>query len=116
MSSRILIWSQRPAFVRGMQSLAHREGLQVLGIARTASEAIVSMRSQRPDAVLVDRETYERHPETVVELMAEGEFAKVVSMDLADDAVLVLEGRRARAATVRDLVRTIEGGLAHQVA
>ena len=116
MRCRLLIWSNRPAFVRAIRSLAHREGLDVVGIARSADVAFRCVDIHRPDVVLVDRETEERHPDAVVRLMGAGAHLKVVAMDLADEAVLVLEGRRAPASTVRELVSVIEGGLAHQAA
>jgi predicted nucleic acid-binding protein len=59
--------------------------------------------------VLVDRETKEQHPDAVVRLMDTGPHTKVVAMDLVDEAVLVLESRRVRTATVKDLVEVIEG-------
>ncbi len=111
---RVLIWSSQPAFVRAMRSLAYREGLEVLGIARTADAALRCVDSHRPDAVLVDRETEERHPDVVVQVMGASAHAKVVAMDLVDEAVLVLEARRVSTSTVRDLVQAIEGGLAGQ--
>lgn len=116
MRCRVLIWSARPAFVRAMRSLAHREGLEVLGIARTPEAALACTQAYRPHVVLVDRETEERHPGTVVRLMVEGAPAKVVAVDPVDDAAIVLEGRRAPAATVRDLLAAIEGGMATQAA
>lgn len=113
---RILIWSTRPAFVRAMRSLAHREGLEVTGVTRTGEAAIALVEAQDPDAVLVDRETEERHPAIVLRLVGAGARTKVVAMDLGDEAVRVLEGRQAPAGTVRDLVRAIQGDLAQQVA
>lgn len=112
----VLIWSSRPAFVRAMRSLAYREGLEVLGIARTAAAALRCVEAHRPDVVLVDRETEEQHPDTVVKLMDAEAHTKVVAMDLVDEAVLVLEARRVSTATVRDLVEVIEGRLTPQAA
>jgi AmiR/NasT family two-component response regulator len=105
----VLIWSSRPAFVRAMRSLAYREGLEVLGIARTTDAALRCVEAHRPDAVLVDRETEEQHPHVVVQLMGAGAHTKVVAIDLVDEAVLVLEARRVSTATVRDLVEVIQG-------
>jgi len=116
MRSRLLIWSNRPAFVRAMRSLAHREGLDVVAIARSVDAALSGVDIYRPDVVLVDRETEEQYPDAVVRLMGAGAHLKVVAMDLADEAVLVLEGRRAAASTVRELVSVIESGLAQQAA
>lgn len=116
MRCRVLIWSARPAFVKAMRSLAYREGLEVVGVARTPEAALACVRAHRPHAVLVDRETEERHPAAVVRLMVEGAPAKVVAVDLVDEAAIVLEGRWAPAATVRDLLAAIEGGLASQAA
>lgn len=96
--------------------MAHREGLDVIGIARTGDAALACLREQAPDVVLADRETGERHPEMVLRLMDAGTRTKVVVMDLVDDAVRVLECRRTTAVTVRDLVRAIQGDLAQQVA
>ncbi len=116
MSCRVLIWSERTAFVRAIRSLAHREDLVVIGIARTGDAALACVRVADPDVVLVDRETKERHPEMVLRLMDAGTRTKIVVMDLVDEAVRVLECRRATAATVRDLVRAIQGDLAQQLA
>jgi DNA-binding NarL/FixJ family response regulator len=115
-SCRVLIWSSSPAFVRAMRSLAYREGFEVFGIARTASAALRSVEMHQPDAVLVDRETEEQHPDVVVKLIEVGDRTKVVAMDLVDEAVLVLEARRVSTATVRDLVEVIEGRLTPQAA
>ncbi len=113
---RVLIWSSRAGFVRAIRSLAFREGLEVLGIARTAEAALRCVETHQPDAVLVDRETEEQHPGVIVRLMGAGAHTKVVAMDLVDEAVLVLEARRVSTSTVRDLVQAIEGGLAGQAA
>jgi AmiR/NasT family two-component response regulator len=115
MRCRVLIWSTKPAFVRAMRSLAYREGLEIVAIAGSA-EAAVAARAHRPDVVLVDRATEEAHPDTVVRLAAEGPGTKVVAVDLVDEAAVVLEGRRATAATIRELVQVIRGGLASQAA
>jgi DNA-binding NarL/FixJ family response regulator len=109
MTCRVLIWSSIPSFVRAMRSLAYRQGIEVLGIARTAESALQYVAACHPDAVLVDRETKEQHPDAVVRLMDTGPHTKVVAMDLVDEAVLVLESRRVRTATVKDLVEVIEG-------
>ncbi|MDR7483963.1 MAG: hypothetical protein QN187_01390 [Armatimonadota bacterium] len=116
MRCRVLIWSERSAFVKAMRSLAAREGLEVLAIARTPEAALACVRMHQPDAVLVDRETGERHPDGVVRLMTDGTPTKVVAMDLVGESAIVLEGRRAPAVTVRDLLQVIEGGLASQAA
>jgi DNA-binding NarL/FixJ family response regulator len=116
MRCRVLIWSARPAFVKAMRSLAYREGLEVVEVVRTPEAALACVRAGRPHVVLVDRETEETHPGAVVRLMVEGAPAKVVAVDLVDDAAIVLEGRRAPAATVRDLLAAIEGGVATQAA
>jgi len=116
MRCRLLIWSNRSAFVRAMRSLAHREDLDVVAIARSADAVYRCVDAHHPDVILVDRETEEQHPDAVVRLMGGGAHLKVVVMDLADEAVLVLEGRRAPATTVRELVSVIEGSLTHQAA
>lgn len=116
MRCRVVIWSNRQAFIRAMRSLAHREGLEVLGIASTPEAALERMETLIPDVVLVDRETGERHADTVGRLMMAAGRSKVVVVDLLDEAVQVIEGWRATAQTVRELVRTIEGGMARQVA
>jgi DNA-binding NarL/FixJ family response regulator len=116
MRCTVLIWSARLAFVQAMRSLAYREGLEVIGVARSADAAIRCVHLHRPAAVLIDKETEEQHPDAVVRLIVEGAPAKVVAVDLVDEAAIVLEGRRAPAATVRDLVHVIEGGPAHQAA
>jgi DNA-binding NarL/FixJ family response regulator len=116
MQCGVLIWSNQPAFVKAMRSLAHREGLEIRGIARTAESALRCVRMHQPDAVLVDRETEERHPDTVVRLMMEGARTKVVAMDLVDEAAVVLQGWRAPASTIRDLMQLIEGSLVSQAA
>ncbi|MDR7522257.1 MAG: hypothetical protein QN168_07335 [Armatimonadota bacterium] len=116
MRCRVLIWSARSVFVKAMRSLAAREGLEVLAVARTPEAALACARMHRPDAVLVDRETEERHPDGVVHLMTEGAPTKVVAVDLLGESAIVLEGRWAPAVTVRDLLQVIEGGLASQAA
>jgi DNA-binding NarL/FixJ family response regulator len=114
MHRTVLIWSNRPAFIRAMRSLAYREGLEVLGIARTPEAALRYVQIHQPHAVLVDRETEEHHPDTIVRLMVEGARTKVIAMDLADDAAIVLQGWRTRASTIRELMQVIEGSLASQ--
>jgi DNA-binding NarL/FixJ family response regulator len=116
MNSRILIWSNQPAFVKAMRSLANRGGLQVTGIARSAEAALRCVQTHRPDVVLVDRQTEERHPDIVVRLMVEGRQTKVIAMDLVDEAAVVLQAWHAPASTIRDLMRVIEGSLASQAA
>jgi DNA-binding NarL/FixJ family response regulator len=116
MPCRVLIWSSQPSFVKAMRSLADREGLQALGVARTADAAVRCVQACQPDVVLVDRQTGERYPEVVVRLMVAGARTRVVAMDLVDEAALVLQGWRAPAATIRDLMQVIEGGLESRAA
>jgi DNA-binding NarL/FixJ family response regulator len=116
MQSRVLIWSDQPAFVKAMRSLADREGLQIQGIARTAESARRCVQTHQPDVVLVDRQTEERHPDTVVRLMLDSACTKVVAMDLVDEAAIVLRSSREPVATIRDLMQIIEGRLASQAA
>lgn len=116
MHCTVLIWSNRPAFIRAMRSLADREGLEVQGIARTPEAALRCVQMHQPNAVLVDRETEGQHPDTIVRLMVEGVRTKVIAMDLVDEAAIVLQGWRTRASTIRELMRVIEGSLASQAA
>jgi DNA-binding NarL/FixJ family response regulator len=116
MRCRLLIWSNQPAFVRAMRSLAHREDMDVVAIAGSADAVHRNVNAHHPDVILVDRRTEEQHPDDVVRLIGGGAHLKVVAMDLADEAVLVLEGRRAPATTVRELVSVIEGSLSYQAA
>jgi DNA-binding NarL/FixJ family response regulator len=116
MRSRVLIWSDQPAFVKAMRSLSDREGLQVVGIARTADAALRCVQAHGPDVVLVDRQTGDRHPGTVVRLMQVGGATKVVAMDLVDEAATVFQGWCAPASTIRDLINVIEGHLGAQAA
>lgn len=116
MHSRILIWSDQPAFVKAMRSLADRGGLQVMGIARTAESALRCVQTYRPDVVLVDRQTEERQPDIVMRLMMEGRRTKVIAMDLVDEAAVVLQAWHAPVSTIRDLMHVIEGSLASQTA
>jgi DNA-binding NarL/FixJ family response regulator len=116
MHSRVLIWSNQPAFVKAMRSLSAREGLEVQGIARTAEAALRCVQAHQPDVVLMDRQTEERHPAVVVRLMTEGARTRVVAMDLVDEAAIVLQSSRETVSTIRDLMRVIEGSLASQAA
>ncbi|MDR7418729.1 MAG: hypothetical protein QN178_07435 [Armatimonadota bacterium] len=116
MRSRVLIWSDQPAFVKAMRSLADREGLKVQGIARTAESALRCVRVHQPEVVLVDRATEERHPDTVVRLMLDSTCTRVVAMDLVDEAAIVLHSSRQPVATIRDMMQIIEGRLTSQAA
>ena len=116
MQSRVLIWSDQSAFVKAMRSLADREGLQIQGIARTAESALRCVRLHQPNAVLVDRQTEERHPATIVRLMLDSACTTVVALDLVDEAAIVLRSSREPAATIRDLMQIIDRSLASQAA
>jgi DNA-binding NarL/FixJ family response regulator len=116
MRSTVLIWSNQPAFVKAMRSLAVREGLEVQGIARTAEAALRCVQEHQPAVVLTDRQTEEQHPAVVVRLMTGASSAKVIAMDLVDEAAIVLQSSRERVSTIRDLMRVIEGSLASQAA
>ena len=76
MRCRLLIWSNQPAFVRAMRSLAHREDLDIVAIARSADAVHRCVDAHHPDVILVDRETEEQHPDAVVRLMGGGAHSK----------------------------------------
>lgn len=108
MPGTILIWSNRPAFQRAMRSLAHREGLEIVGIARSPQAALAAVERAAPRVVLVDRQTEQQHPDVVLRLALEGPRPRVVAMDLGEEAAVVFEGRRAPAATIRELLEVIQ--------
>lgn len=116
MRCRVLIWSKRAQFVKAMRSLAVRQELDVIGIARTPDAAVECAQIHRPDVILVDRDTEVECPAAVVRLAEAAGGARIVAMDLGDEMVFVLEGWRGLAPSVRDLIRVITGDPVHQVA
>ena len=54
MAVRCLIVDDNRRFLRAAQTLLEREGLTVVGVARTSAEALRQAETLRPDVVLVD--------------------------------------------------------------
>ena len=77
MAVRCLIVDDNHEFLRAARDLLEREGISVVGVASTGSQARRSCRELRPDVALIDIDLGEENGFDVARQLAGGEGAKL---------------------------------------
>lgn len=105
----VFILYDYPLFARGLERLLRQEGgVTVGGMAPKGEEALLQIRTLKPDVVIVEAE--KGMPELcwlLTRLLQEQPQARVVRLSLEDNTAALYTGRRWTANRVEELIKGI---------
>ncbi len=113
MTARVFIWYGHPLFARAMETLLRRKGMEIVGVAGEAGEAVPAILQIRPDVVVADRIVEREHPLAIAEIIRVCQRVRVLVLDLIEDGMRIYDGQGSGAGKLEAIVQAIEDAVPH---
>lgn len=108
---KVILVSGNPLFREGLvRVLRELEGFELVGIASSRDEAQALIERERPDVILVARDTSEVQTATGADLL-KGSHGQVVELSVANSNMIVYSRKQVTRATVADLASALENAV-----
>ncbi|MDR7470073.1 MAG: hypothetical protein QN201_08040 [Armatimonadota bacterium] len=113
MPARVFVWYGHPLFARAMEALLRRQGMELVGVAGEAGEAVASILRCRPDVVVADSIVEREHPLAITEIIRVCQRIRVLVLDLIEDGMRIYDGQGSGAGRLEAIVQAIEEAVPH---
>jgi len=104
----VFIWYGHHLFVRVMEPVLRREGMEIVGVTADAAAAVPAILQARPDVVVTDRIVEREHPLGIAEVIRHSARVRVLVLDLIEDEMRIYDGAGRGAARLTSIIRAIE--------
>jgi DNA-binding NarL/FixJ family response regulator len=106
---RVFMLSSQPLFSRGLEKLLGQQpDLEIIGREADASQALTCIQALKPDVVILDSKDWASTPsEVVAAVLKAAPHARLISLNLENDQIIVYHGERRTARNVDDLCAAI---------
>jgi DNA-binding NarL/FixJ family response regulator len=108
MKPRVFIWYGHHLFAKVMEPVLRREGMEIVGVATLAEEAVPAVLAAHPDVVVTDRIVEREHPLGIAEIIRGSARVRVLVLDLIEDEMRIYDGLGQGAAKLTSIIRAIE--------
>jgi DNA-binding NarL/FixJ family response regulator len=102
---RVFMLSRQPLFSQGIEKLLRqRPGFEIIGREANAHQAVNCIQALAPDIVILDSQDLASTPADVVAaVLRAAPGARLISLNLENDQIMVYHGERRTARSIDDL-------------